>query len=180
MIPEGASVLDLGCGDGGLISLLISDRDARARGIDIDPGKVHACVRRGLSVVQGDAERDLGEIPSGAFDYVVLSHVLQRLNRPHEVLKQAARIGDRVIVSIRNASHWRARLQLMGRGRMGSWEGDVQRPTTVRDFAELAADMRLKIERATPISRGNPGAPFARTLWRANWFAEEAVFVLAP
>lgn len=179
MVNEGAKVLDIGCGDGALIALLARERGARARGLEIDQTKVHSCVRRGLSVVQGDAECDLGEIPSGAFDYVVLSHTIQHLRRPSAILNQAARIADRVIVSIENAGRWRTRMRLMTRGRLADWDRDALRVTTVRDFAEFAQGMRLTIERAIPIARGNTGAPFAKTLWRANWFAEEAVFLLA-
>lgn len=178
MVHEGAKVLDVGCGDGALISLLAHERAAKARGLEIDQGKVNACVSRGHSVVQADAERDLADYPPGAFDYVILSHTLQSLRRPHAVLKQAARVGERVIVSIANAAHWRARLSLLG-GRVLN-EERVMHAMSVRDFVVMARELRLSLERATPLSAGNPGAPFAKTLWRANWFAEEAVFSLLP
>ena len=177
---ERAKVLDLGSGDGALISLLAEERCAIARGIEIDQAKAYACVRRGLSVVQGDCEADLEEIPSGAFDYVVFSRTLENLRRPHAALKQAARIGERVIVSIENAGHWRSRLRLLTQGRFARAHQDIAHVFTVRDFAEQARAMRLTIERATPLSRGHAGAPFAKSLWRANWLAEEAVFLLAP
>lgn len=180
MVSEGARVLDIGCGDGALLALLARERRARARGIERDPVKVHACVRRGLSVVQGDTEHDLVEMPSGSFDYVVLSHTLQYCSRPAEVLKQAGRIGEYVIVSIKNAGYWRERLRSFAQGRFADWRSPVLRSSTIRDFAEFARSLRFGIERATPVTRGNPGAPFAKTLWRANWFAEEAVFLLTP
>lgn len=180
LVREGARVLDIGCGDGALISLLARERGAVVRGIEIDQGKVHSCVRRGLSVVQGDGERDLEEFPSGGYDYVVFSHSLQNLRRPHAALKQAARIGERVIVSIANAGHWRQRLRLLSQGRFARADQEIGHVYTVRDFAEQARAMRLTIERATPLNRGHPGAPFANNLWRANWLAEEAVFLLAP
>ena len=178
MVREGARVLDVGCGDGALISLLTRERAAKARGLEIDQSKVNACVSRGLSVVQADAERDLAEYPSGAFDYVILSHTLQSLRRPHAALKQAARVGERVIASVANAAHWRARLALLGGSVLN--EERVMHAMSLRDFAAMARDLRLSLERATPLSAGNPGAPFAKTLWRANWFAEEAVFLLSP
>ncbi|MGD9979642.1 MAG: methionine biosynthesis protein MetW [Hyphomonadaceae bacterium] len=178
MIEDGARVLDVGCGDGALMQLLAHERKARIRGVEIDPHKAHRCVVRGLSVVQGDAERDLGEFPSGAFDYVILSHTIQHLRQPEAALKQAARIGERVIVSISNAGRWSARVSLMMGGRLG--RSDQLHRYTVRDFADLARQMRLTIERAVPLSRGHAGAPFAKTIWRANWFCEEAVFLLTP
>lgn len=179
MVSDGASVLDVGCGDGALIELLRRECAAKARGLEIDQAKVNACVRRGLSVVQADAERDLVDYPSGAFAYVVFSHTLQTLRRPQAALKQAARVGERVIVSIRNAGHWKARLRAMG-GRAALWDEEILHQVSVRDFADLTRGMRLAIERGVPLSNGQQGAPFARTLWRANGFAEEAVFLLAP
>jgi methionine biosynthesis protein MetW len=178
MVADSARILDVGCGDGALMQTLARDCKGRVRGMEIDPHKAHRCVVRGLSVVQGDAERDLGEFPSGSFDYVIFSHALQHLRRPEAALKQAARIGERVIVSITNAGRWNARAQMLFKGRLG--RGDQLHRYTVRDFADLAREMRLGIERAVPLSHGHPGAPFAKTIWRANWFCEEAVFLLAP
>lgn len=178
MVTEGARVLDVGCGDGALMQMLARERGAHARGLEVDPNKAHRCVVRGLSVLQGDAERDLGEFPSAAFEYVILSRTLQDFRRPQAALKQAARIGEQVIVSITNAGRWDKRLQLLTKGRLGA--SDHMHRYSVRDFADLAREMRLTIERAVPLSNGHPGAPFAKTIWRANWFCQEAVFLLTP
>jgi methionine biosynthesis protein MetW len=178
MVSDGARVLDVGCGDGALMQLLTRECSAKARGLELDPNKAHRCVVRGMSVVQGDAERDLGEFPSGAFDYVIFSHTLQHFRRPQAALKQAARIGTQVIVSINNAGRWNKRAEMLTKGRLGPSE-HLQR-YTVRDLADLAREMHLSIERAVPLSRGHAGAPFAKTIWRANWFCEEAVFLLTP
>lgn len=178
MVSDGARVLDVGCADGALMQLLMKECGAKVRGLEIDPNKAHRCVVRGMSVVQGDAERDLPEFPSGAFDYVVFSHTLQHFRRPQAALKQAGRIGSQVIVSISNAGRWDKRAQMAMKGRLGASE-HLQR-YTVRDFADLAREMRFSIDRAVPLSRGHAGAPFAKTIWRANWFCEEAVFLLTP
>lgn len=178
MVSDGARVLDVGCADGALMQLLVRECGAKVRGLEIDPNKAHRCVVRGMSVVQGDAERDLGEFPSGAFDFVVFSHTLQHFRRPQAALKQAGRIGAQVIVSIANAGRWDKRMQLLTQGRLGASE--LLQRYSVRDFADLAREMRFGIERAVPLSRGHAGAPFAKTIWRANWFCEEAVFLLTP
>jgi methionine biosynthesis protein MetW len=159
---------------------------ARARGLERDRVAVRACVARGLAVVQGDAETDLSEFPSGAFEYVIFSHTLLQLPNPREALKQAGRIGERVIVTVRNAAYWRRRYTLSNSGRTvaaknAAWaDGALERRASIRDFADLARDMRFNIETAVPLTQGRPGAPFAKTLWRANYFAEEAVLLLNP
>jgi methionine biosynthesis protein MetW len=181
MIEDDTSVLDVGCGDGSLIALLSRKRNARARGLERDKALVRLCVGRGLSVVQGDAERELADFPSGAFNTVVLSHTLQYLSNPREVLRQAARVGDRVIVSIRNAAHWRKRWQSAFDSAPPDWgQSAILRSCSVKSFAALAREMRFTIETAAPLSGGRVGAPFARSLWRPNLFAEEAVFLLLP
>lgn len=186
MVDDGASVLDVGCGDGALIALLTHKCAARARGLERDKHKVRECVRHGLSVVQGDAETCLADYPSAAFNYVVFSHSFQSMARPREALRHAGRVGEKVIVSIRNAGHWRHRMRLLTKGRVApadgsGWaDGELTRACSVRDFAALALDMRFAIETAVPLSNGRPGHPFAKTLWRANVFAEEAVFLLTP
>jgi methionine biosynthesis protein MetW len=179
MIGEGQRVLDIGCGDGALILHLAAERGVRARGIELNPARVHQCVRRGLAVVQGDAERDLVDVPSGAFDCVIFSQSLQEFRRPQDVMRQAARIADRIVVSVENGAQWRRRIRLMTKGALAKPFGEQSlHPTTIRDFAAFARSMRLNIERAVPITRGNPGAPFAKVLWRANWFADEAIFLM--
>lgn len=180
MVRDNASVLDVGCGDGALMALLARECAAKARGLEIDRAAVRRCVSRGLSVVQGDAESDLAEFPNGSFDYVVFSHALQHLKRPQAALREAARIGERVIVSMVNSGRWSARLRLLLRGRLqDAAAADRLHCYTVRDFAGMAREARLAIESAVPLSRGHQGAPFAKTLWRANLFADEVVFLLA-
>lgn len=179
LVDEGARVLDVGCGDGALLALLARECKTRGSGLERDPKQVRACIARGLSAAQGDADRDLAEFPSGAFDVVIFSHTLQHLHDPRAALRQGARIGRRVIVSITNAAHIGARTKLGFGGRIANWDR-LHRAASVRDIADLARTCRLSIETAVPLSKGRAGAPFAKTLWRANWFAEEAVFLLQP
>ena len=96
---------------------------------------------------------------------------------------RSARIGEHVIVSVANAAHWKARFALMSSGRLRAkgepWNETALHPCSVRDFASLARNLGLTLERGVPMSGGRAGAPFAKTLWRANWLAEDVVFQVA-
>lgn len=187
MVPHGAKVLDVGCGDGELLQLLQRERNAKARGLEISQDGVNACVAKGLSVVQGDADKDLAFYPDRAFDVVILSKTIQAVRNPKAVLRELMRVSDRAIVSMPNFGHWKVRLGLLTSGRMpvtetlpASWHESANiHLCTVRDFAELAASLGIHLERAVPITGEAAGAPFAKSLWRANLFAEDAVFLLA-
>ena len=117
LIEDGSSVLDLGCGDGELLWLLVNRKRVRGRGIDISQQAIQRCVMRGLSACQEDMERGLSEYGDESFDYVVLNQSLQQAVRLEEVLKEALRVGRRVIVGIPNFVYYRARLQMLVTGR---------------------------------------------------------------
>lgn len=186
LVSEGARVLDVGCGDGALLERLIAEKRVKGRGLELSQAGVNACVAKGLSVVQGDADADLSFFPDNAFDFVILSKTIQAVKSPGKVLAELARIGGRVVVSLPNFGHWRTRTKILFGGRMpvtpalpATWHETANiHLCTVRDFADLARQSGLQIETAAPISGGRAGSPFARVLWRANWFAEEAVFLL--
>src|SRR5215468_1767823 len=109
MIAPGARVLDIGCGDGALLAYLTRHKGVDGRGMELSQSGVNACVGHGLSVIQGDADRDLEAYPSGAFDVVVLSQTLQATHRPRKVVEELVRIGRRAIVSFPNFGYWRMR-----------------------------------------------------------------------
>ncbi|MBS4020216.1 MAG: methionine biosynthesis protein MetW, partial [Dechloromonas sp.] len=113
-----ARVLDVGCGDGELLAYLEQDKQVDGRGVEISQRGVNECVARGLSAIQGDADKDLVFYPDKGFDYVILSQTLQATRNPREVLEQLLRIGNRAIVSFPNFGYWRVRLSLLFRGRM--------------------------------------------------------------
>lgn len=186
MVPRGARVLDIGCGDGALLRLLRDSRDVDGRGIDVARENVNACVAQGLSAIQGDADSDLGTYPDGAFDVVVLSQTIQATQRPKEVVRQLLRIGKRAIISFPNFAHWRIRWQILAWGRMPvtrtigyRWYDTPNiHLCTIRDFAELATDVEASIERAIPLDRD--GRPFRENLpiGVSNLVAPQALFVL--
>jgi methionine biosynthesis protein MetW len=118
MVKHGSRVLDVGCGDGALLQLLADTKDVDGRGIEVSRERVNACVARGLSVIQGDADRDLADYPDGAFDYAILSLTIQATLQPKAVLQQLLRIGRYAIVSFPNFGHWQVRAKLLFTGRM--------------------------------------------------------------
>jgi methionine biosynthesis protein MetW len=186
-VTPGARVLDVGCGDGTLMELLAREKDVDSRGIEISQKGVNETVTRGLSVVQGDADRDLGFYPDKAFDFAILSQTLQATGNPRTVLEEMLRIGRKVIISFPNFGHWRIRRQFVFQGRMPitknlpySWYDTPNiHFCTIRDFVTLADEVGASIEQAVALY-GNGGrisrsAPW--TIW--NLFSEQAVFVMS-
>ena len=117
LVAPGARVLDVGCDDGALLDYLVHEKQVDGRGIELSPEKVGTCFRRGLSVVQGDAETDLSDYPDDSFDYAILSQTLQTIDNISGVLDHLLRIGRRAVVSFPNFGHWRVRWRLLAGGR---------------------------------------------------------------
>ena len=117
MVKPGASVLDLGCGDGMLLSRLVKEKKARAQGIEVDAQAIYKCVARGLSVFHGDIDSGLSEYNDNSFDYVILSQTFQQVQKPDDVLRESLRVGKEVIVSFPNFAHISARFQMAFKGR---------------------------------------------------------------
>ncbi|MFC7053239.1 methionine biosynthesis protein MetW [Hansschlegelia quercus] len=186
MVQRGSRVLDVGCGDGDLLRLLVERRGVDGRGIELSQSGVNASVAHGLSVVQGDADADLMHYPDDAFDYVILSQTLQATRRPKQVVEDLLRIGRRAIVSFPNFGHWRTRLQFLAEGRMPQ---NVNLPETwydtpnihlctIGDFVDLVEMMGARMERAIALdATGRPvrvNAPW----WFWNLFGAQGVFLL--
>jgi methionine biosynthesis protein MetW len=187
LVRPGARLLDIGCGEGALLELLGREKDVEGRGLEIDPANVSLCLARGLAVVQGDADHDLEDFPTRAFDYAVLSQTLQTVRQPKQVLSELLRIGERAIVSFPNFAHWRVRLELLTRGRMpltgvlpqAWWETENIHLCTLRDFTALCEDLGLRIEACAALADGKPARSIDPHRPLENWRAESALFLLS-
>jgi methionine biosynthesis protein MetW len=116
-VRQGASVLDLGCGDGLLLRHLAQTRGVHGYGVELEDAKVIACVANGVNVIQNNLEHGLADFESDSFDYVILSLTLQAVRRTEEIVTEMLRIGREAIVTFPNFGHWGARWQVL-RGRM--------------------------------------------------------------
>ncbi|MBL8564376.1 MAG: methionine biosynthesis protein MetW [Hyphomicrobiaceae bacterium] len=186
MVSHGSRVLDVGCGDGALLQLLTDTKGVDGRGIELSRERVNACVARGLSVIQGDADRDLADYPDDAFDYVILSLTIQATRYPKTVLENLLRIGHRAIVSFPNFGHWLIRAQLLFTGRMpmtanlpepwyASPDGHL---CTIKDFADLVTKIDAEVEDAVAVNARGRRMGLKRSIRLQNLFGEKAVFVL--
>jgi methionine biosynthesis protein MetW len=187
MVATEARVLDVGCGDGALLEYLIRRKRVDGRGIELSQAGVNACVTQGLSVVQGDADTDLGYYPEGAFDYVVLSQTLQATHKPRSVLLELQRISRFAIVSFPNFGHWQCRWQLLRRGRMPVTDSLTEpwyetaniHLCTITDFFALCRDLGISVDRAVALRRDGSAKTVGNNMRIANFFGAQAVFLLS-
>lgn len=180
IIPDNARVLDLGCGNGDLLRLLVDRKKVSGFGVDADEDKIIACVSKGLSVHHGDLETVLSEYPDNTFDFVILSLTLQSVMSPSEVIRQMLHVGKKAIVSFPNFAYLPIRFQLAVKGRMPKtkvlpydWYNTPNiHHTTINDFADYCAENGISIDKAFYLGTNNP----VKLL--PNLFAYEALFVL--
>ncbi len=181
LVSADSRVLDLGCGDGALLAHLIHYKHITGRGIEIGEEGVLACVRRGLSVRQGNLQEGLADYPADSFDFVVLSQTLQYLDDPGQILMEMRRGGPQAIVSFPNWAYWQSRLALLAHGRVPEapdypepwFAGPRWQPLTIADFRQFCRQEGFVVRDEVFLSRSR-SRQFA-----ANWLARTAVFVLA-
>ena len=118
LIEKDKKVLDVGCGDGTLIKFLKDNKNINIRGLEISKDGIQKCIAKGLTVIEGNAEKDLKQFPDKSFDYVVLSQTLQAFLNPELVINELLRVGKKAIVTIPNFGYWKIRLHLLAKGTM--------------------------------------------------------------
>lgn len=181
-IPRGASVLDLGCGDGSLLARLMKTKGIHAQGIEIDFSLVLDCVTNGVPVFQANLDEGLAGFPDRSFDYVVLEETIQTLNRPRTVLSEMVRVGKLGIVTFPNFGYWQVRLDLALTGRMPvtkslpfAWFDTPNiRLLTLEDFRQWTSDEGIEIVEGHVFSEGT----IRRIQDDDNLFADEVMLVI--
>ena len=186
LIEDDAKIIDIGCGDGELLDFLNKNKNAKIQGLEIDQKKVNKCVAKGLSVIQGDADKDLSLYPEKSFEYVILSQTIQATLEPKKILSELTRIGEKVIVSIPNFGFWRVRLDLLFKGKMpitrklnSTWfDTDNIHLCTIFDFLELCDQLNLKVKQTVTITSKKQKKFSGKPSIKENIFAEEAIFLI--
>ena len=187
LIPDQARILDVGCGDGSLIQSLIQEKDIDARGIELEEENVKKCISKGLSVIEGNAENELGQFPDKSFDFVILSQTLQAFYNPENVLDHLLRIGKYVIVSIPNFGYWKVRTSLLFFGRMpvtkslpNTWYNTPNlHMCTIKDFYEFCGNKNIKIEKIIGINDEKISSINRLNLEMKNLLSEVGIFLIS-
>ena len=187
LITKESKVLDIGCGEGGLMAQLEKNIQAKTNGIEVNAELTRKAIANGFNVVQGNAEEDLLQYSNQGFDYVILSQTLQAMIKPKDVLLELLRIGGKAIVSFPNFGHWRIRSQLLLTGKMPITKGLpyawYETPNihffTIKDFQNLCKELKIVIEKSIALTSKGRQFEISAGISGANLFTSEAIFLLS-
>jgi methionine biosynthesis protein MetW len=180
LVPQGARVLDLGCGDGAMLAHLQATRGCSGYGVEIDDANVLACVQRGVNVIQLNLDEGLAMFDDASFDVVLQIDTLQHLRNAEVMLRETARVGRIGIVAFPNFAHWPNRFSVL-QGRMPvtkrlpyQWYDTPNiRVGTHADLGALARKNGLRVIDSFGLQDGEV------VRWLPNWFAGTSVYKLA-
>ena len=186
LIEKNTRVLDVGCGDGILMEYLKHDKEIDIRGIEISKDNVQKCLSKGLTVIEGDAEKDLLQFPDGSFDFVILSQTLQAFLNPEIVIKELLRVGKKAIVTIPNFGFWKVRLHLLIKGTMpitknlpDEWYNTPNlHMCTIKDFYNFCENRRIKLDNSLALHNEKISSINKLNLNIKNLSAELGIFLI--
>ena len=186
LIKKNTRVLDVGCGDGILMEYLKDNKEIDIRGIEISKDNVQKCLSKGLTVIEGDAEKDLLQFPNGSFDFVILSQTLQAFLKPEIVIKELLRVGKKAIVTIPNFGFWKVRLHLLIKGTMpitknlpDEWYNTPNLHTcTIKDFYNFCENRKIKLGKSSALHNEKISSINKLNLNIKNLSAELGIFLI--
>ena len=186
LIEDNKKVLDVGCADGTLMQFLKENKNINVRGLEISKDKVQECIAKGLTVIEGNAEKDLKQFPDKSFDYVVLSQTLQAFLSPELVLDELLRVGKKAIVTIPNFGNWKVRLHLLFKGTMPitkslpeQWHSTPNlHMCTIKDFVNFIKSKEIKMIKTLALKNNNVSNITNNNLGTKNLFADLGIFLI--
>ncbi len=186
LIEDNKKVLDVGCADGTLMQFLKENKNINVRGLEISKEKVQECIAKGLTVIEGNAEKDLKQFPDKSFDYVVLSQTLQAFLSPEIVLDELLRVGKKAIVTIPNFGNWKVRLHLLFKGTMPitkslpeQWHSTPNlHMCTIKDFVNFIKSKEIKMIKTLALNNNNVSNITNNNLGTKNLFADLGIFLI--
>lgn len=181
LLEPNSTVLDVGCGDGGLLANLVCDRNIKCAGIELDQELVLDCVCQRLPVIQHDVEHGLADYADKSYDYVILSQTVQTVKNPEKVFAELLRVGRKVIVSFPNFAHWRCRAQLFFGGNAPvtgqlpfSWHNSPNiHCLSLKDFDQFCEKLDVKVEKRIPLIKRR----LSPVRFAPNLFAEQVIYI---
>ena len=186
LIEDNKKALDVGCADGTLMKFLKENKNINVRGLEISKEKVQECIAKGLTVIEGNAEKDLKQFPDKSFDYVVLSQTLQAFLSPELVLDELLRVGKKAIVTIPNFGNWKVRLHLLFKGTMPitkllpeQWHSTPNlHMCTIKDFVNFIKSKEIKMIKTLALNNNNVSNITNNNLGTKNLFADLGIFLI--
>ena len=186
LIENNTRVLDVGCGDGTLMKYLKDEKNVDTRGLEISKNNVQNCTSKGLSVIEGNAEKDLHQFPNLSFDYVILSQTLQAFYNPEKVIDELLRVANKAVVTIPNFGHWKVRIHLLLKGTMpvtktlpNEWYNTPNiHMCTIKDFFKFSKKMNFKIFKSLALINKNVSSINNSNLSFKNLFCELGIFLI--
>lgn len=185
-IENGSKILDLGCGDGTLLKMLIERKNCTGTGIEIDQKNAIQAIEKGLSIIQGDIDEGLKDFSDNEYDYIILNQTLQSTEKPDYVIEEMLRAGQKAVVSFPNFAYWKVRFYLFFNGKMPKsnilpfeWYNTPNiHLLTIKDFFEFCKKRDIKILKEVYMNKAKMINNFG-VKWHKNLFAEEAIFVIS-